>query len=343
MTNIENLIIVRLLVAAQKGVTVKAVAKDIFPMVEGRRTRPEWDRVLGEIVGALEASGHLSRNSRGAMTPTEKGRKQALDFLGITTLPAQTKWMTLRNTHLIAKTLGLSLKTAGDKKKLGTAGGLRAAIIKKEYALPIADFPTITQAVEALAWKEIGVGTQASFAKNAVICCLLNRILELEHQLDLTQIKQAIPAKALGARKGDVNGLRLAVLRKLVEDDAMEDGVEIAEPEPGEAFDLKRFAGDILRTAGDCRSGRFGDDLVFISHVWNEFKRKHPGYGLDEAEFKIKLTDANRARFLDLSRADLVEAMNMDDVSASEIEYMIDGKKAAVFNFVRIGEGERHG
>ena len=51
--------------------------------------------------------------------------------------------------------------------------------------------------------------------------------------------------------------------------------------------------------------------------------------GLDG--FKGRLAEANNARLLDLSRADMVEAMDPDDVRLSEVPYL-----GAVFHFVRI-------
>jgi hypothetical protein len=51
--------------------------------------------------------------------------------------------------------------------------------------------------------------------------------------------------------------------------------------------------------------------------------------GLDG--FKRRLAEANNARLLDLSRADMVEAMDFDDVRLSEIPYL-----GATFHFVRI-------
>jgi hypothetical protein len=52
---------------------------------------------------------------------------------------------------------------------------------------------------------------------------------------------------------------------------------------------------------------------------------------MDLKSFKQRLTEANHARLLDLSRADLVEAMNPDDVRQSEAAY-----QGATFHFVRI-------
>jgi hypothetical protein len=56
---------------------------------------------------------------------------------------------------------------------------------------------------------------------------------------------------------------------------------------------------------------------------------------MDFASFKECLAEANNARLLDLSRADLVQAMDPEDVQLSEVSYL-----NATFHFIRI-EPER--
>ena len=78
-------------------------------------------------------------------------------------------------------------------------------------------------------------------------------------------------------------------------------------------------------------TGKFGGNKVFISHVWQAL-RDDPAFakmGVDE--FKRRLAEANNARLLDLTRADMVEAMAPEDVRLSEVPYL-----GATFHFVRI-------
>ena len=80
-----------------------------------------------------------------------------------------------------------------------------------------------------------------------------------------------------------------------------------------------------------CTTGRFGDSKVFIAHVWKSLQ-SDPAFGtMDVAAFRKRLAEANNARLLDLSRADLVQAMDPDDVRQSEVHYL-----NATFHFVRI-------
>ena len=57
---------------------------------------------------------------------------------------------------------------------------------------------------------------------------------------------------------------------------------------------------------------------------------------MDFPAFKQRLAEANNARLLDLSRADLVQAMDPEDVRLSEVAYL-----NATFHFIRI-DPERH-
>ena len=89
-------------------------------------------------------------------------------------------------------------------------------------------------------------------------------------------------------------------------------------------------AGEGRRPA--CPTGRFGDSKVFIAHVWRAQLQSDPAFRtMDLAAFKERLAEANNARLLDLSRADLVQAMDPDDVRQSEVHYL-----NATFHFVRI-------
>lgn len=102
-----------------------------------------------------------------------------------------------------------------------------------------------------------------------------------------------------------------------------------AGPEP-RPFDLDRFAREVRSAAELCETGWFGDDKVFISHVWPVYAGRSGGKveGLDA--FKRSLVEAHRADLLTLERADLVEAMDPRDVTASETRYL-----NATFHFVR--------
>jgi hypothetical protein len=136
--------------------------------------------------------------------------------------------------------------------------------------------------------------------------------------------------QALAQRLGTTRGALAseALLRGLALLEQEHDGRRAPKPEP---FDLASFAALVLEAARKSRTGRFGEDRVFIHHAWKQFHKLHRSSGLDEEGFKQKLLDANRARLLSLVRADLAPLLNRADVEASEIRYL-----SASFHFLCI-------
>jgi CheY-like chemotaxis protein len=82
-------------------------------------------------------------------------------------------------------------------------------------------------------------------------------------------------------------------------------------------------------SGGGRTMGRFGMDKVFISAIWRTLAQDPRLRGMTLPQFKRRLVEANRARVLDLARADLVGAMDPSEVQTSEIEDM-----GSTFHFV---------
>jgi hypothetical protein len=90
------------------------------------------------------------------------------------------------------------------------------------------------------------------------------------------------------------------------------------------------FAQRVLAAARASKTGRFGDNKVFISHVMRQLEAD--GLAISDVKaFKDRLVTAHRGKLLALSRADLVQAMEPADVEESETLYL-NGS----FHFVRI-------
>jgi ActR/RegA family two-component response regulator len=90
---------------------------------------------------------------------------------------------------------------------------------------------------------------------------------------------------------------------------------------------LETFAQQVLKVLPDIEQdpdadgrarGRFGHEKVFIAAIWRATKNRQ-FRGMFYEQFKQRLVDANRQRLLELARADLVGAMNHQEVVASEI------------------------
>src|SRR5690606_35612296 len=104
-----------------------------------------------------------------------------------------------------------------------------------------------------------------------------------------------------------------------------------AAPALDDAF-VARAAAKIEQAARAPSARRFGPDKVFIASVWESLARDPELCGLGEAGFKDLLVEAHRRGLVDLSRADLVAAMDPRDVAASETRH-----RNATYHFIARG------
>jgi hypothetical protein len=273
---------------------------------------------------------------------TEQGRRTALDFLRVDQLPTKPKptWASLKKALLLAPALGL----AGPGGPLVKDDTLRGVLLKSQYDLSLGDFPTAKQAKEAWTRKALGMGEREKVTLDTVQAALFRRESDDDRSTAPKKALDRLLAKGLQARGDDPKQLRDEILRRWVDKSLGKRSMETSPPGDSAAtalpssppLDLAQFARAVLAAARNCQSGRYGDNKVFIAHVWTALQHD-PGFdGMDLVAFKMRLAEANNARFLDLSRADLVQAMNPQDVQNSEVSYM-----NATFHFIRV-ESERH-
>jgi hypothetical protein len=110
-------------------------------------------------------------------------------------------------------------------------------------------------------------------------------------------------------------------------------GIPFLQPTP---VDLATFAQHVNEAALMSSTGRWLDNNVFISHVYEELKRRRQVDDKPPEEFKRRLVEAHHARLVRLNRADLVDALPQEDVCSSQTD---DGGNT--FHFVRIDYLER--
>lgn len=85
---------------------------------------------------------------------------------------------------------------------------------------------------------------------------------------------------------------------------------------------IKDFSQRLYDIAYSMQDGKFGDNKVFISKLYDEAKKDPYFSDLSMDKFKKMLVMGNREDTLGLSRADLVQAMNKDDVANSRISHL---------------------
>ncbi|WP_309897617.1 hypothetical protein [Archangium sp.] len=324
------------------------LSRALKSFAEHRWSASDWNTRLDETLEALETAGLARRQGRNAFELTSQGRTHVHAWLGVKKLEG-VSWKKLKSTYLLARVLELA-PSSSTLARLGTADGMRAVLVQKQLGNPAPGSRSLTQVRDALCWKQLGIETDKPFTLAAVQAVLLARAMQSSREAEPTQAMRQLAARSVGAKRSDAESLRLAALRSwLVPSSESLTPAPRAEPATVSAprnalagpidpafFDtapapeeLPTFAERVKEAAKASTSGRFGEDKIFISHVWRTLKNQ--ARGLDERTFKDKLVAANRARLLTLSRADLVEAMDPADVSDSETRYL-----GATFHFIAL-------
>jgi hypothetical protein len=338
-----SLVLARLLIG-EKGATLAQLRKDLDPLVAHRWTGAEWTERLERTLEQLESDGSVVRKKplKGKIDSfvlAPEGRTRALASLDVEALPPKTTWAALKKSFLPARALGLPGPKGERLKSFSGKPGFKAAALRARFDLPLPEYPKGPEVERVLLWKLLGFPENSAkkFDIAAVKAAVLQRELGDHRAGTVSKQSDRLLAKTLGARNDKADELRLAALRQWLDQDAA--GPPAAPPtnangpppQTDEALELKTFAARVLEAARSSPSGRFGDK-VFIAHVWRA-ARNDPALGsLGLDEFKHRLGEANQVRLLDLSRADMVEAMDQADVHESETRY-----QGATFHFVRAG------
>jgi hypothetical protein len=327
----SNLLLARLLAPSKKSPPPSRLRTDLGKLLGRVPTSEQFQ----EWVDHLRGAGLLTEMG---MQLTESGREKALVFLGVEELPPRSTWRSIQARHLIPRALGLPSNAKETQRQLGRQDKLAALLLKLRFKLPVGSDPTLGDVFEALACRELGFPEEKTMAgiQNRV----LSRLLGAEGRLTPAQLERQLPRVLLGATKSGVDGLRELLLREWATGHTPDHASPGASTNPvaktteiPTEFDLDSFARTVKAVARACPTGRFGDNKVFISHVWRRLADEPAFAGLDLTTFKQRLSEANRADLLNLSRADLVSVMNPVDVQESETRYL-----NAVFHFILLEE-----
>lgn len=293
----------------------------------------QWRTLLDNTLDELASQGFVERKPVGL---TEIGKAVACHFLQVEELPADCKWLTLRNRYLLARALKIRPREAKEWKRLATADGLRAAVLVRFYGLPLDPLPTLTQALEALAQQQLQQADEIepSGSKTEVREEILRETLIPDQPGEL---KTRLPALVTKARNNSIESLRQAVINHWLDEcDAKtcqlvcSSQTEKSSPATEAPTDLAAFARQIQELARQSPTGRFGENKVFLSHLWQQFQREMSHEAITRDEFDDRLLEANRQNLITLSRADLISEMDPADVDDSEIAL-----PHATFHFIR--------
>lgn len=330
---LQELIPIRFLACSANGLTISEVKKSLSPIFYQALSNNEWLQTLQQ----LTEQELLSRIGKQRFHITITGQEQALQKLGLPSLPPALRWLTLRNSYLIATLLGLPAPiNERDRLSITSADGLRAAILANAFKLAISAYSSLIKVRDNLLWQQLAQPADSAnlqhklaasnithakpFTTSSVAVLLLSGLLGTERELSWDSALKQLAAKAVGARRISPEELRLAILRTATQP-----------PQQPEPLNLEHFANQVNQSARRCQTGKFGDNKLFISHVWHQIEREGNTFGLDLNEFKYYLTLANNKGLVSLSRADLPYAMDQDAVSLSETLYL-----NSTFHFIRL-------
>ena len=136
--------------------------------------------------------------------------------------------------------------------------GFKAALLKSLFDLPVDDYPTFDQALDALAWKLLGFAdaSGAKFSVKAVKAALLGRALEgrtqIDPKADPKKEAEKLLAQEVGAHRSDKDELRMAALRQWI-DGASGAITQAPAPAPAPApvapLDLDTFSRRVIEAA----------------------------------------------------------------------------------------------
>lgn len=322
------------LIVPRKNPSHASLAKMLAPFVRGTGAAP--GSIARQSLARLKARRDIEGDTTWMLSPA--GRQRALSALGIPELPKRASWKRVYSL-LVARGHGVEATPAA-LRRVSTADGLVAAVLEKHHRLqpsPSSE-ANLAKVGRALAWRELGVESTEPFSLKAVLAHIAQRACGAHAPPRDTKSALAMLASAaLDAPRGDAP-LRVALVQRWMRspDPAPPTYVEAASPPTtrtpqDHAAELRAFSQRAIAAACASQTGRWGDRKVFVSHVWGEYQRRDAGSAVGLDAFKDMLVRANQAGLVSLSRADLVEEMDADDVRRSEIASL-----GATFHFILI-------
>ncbi|AUX45899.1 uncharacterized protein SOCE26_073990 [Sorangium cellulosum] len=295
LSRLGQYIVVRLL-CKHDGYSARDIAKTLKAVLKDRGSDAEQQRLVEAELTTLTRAGLIKGVRKSSFMNTPSGWRAALGAIARKDLPPKPVWKDLKE----------QLDNCVNARIVKTLTGA--------FRLAVAPEPTLQQVIDALLWHVIKVETSEPFTAEAVTRVLLNRLAGTPTLLPVDQALDELVAKASAPPLNAPS-------------------VPSGAPVPAGAAlpaDDTAFAARVLAAARSSKTGRFGDDKVFISHVFQRLADQGDAVG-DPDAFKARLVSAHRRGLLSLNRADLVEAMDPADVDASETRYL-----SATFHFVRI-------
>jgi hypothetical protein len=214
---LKNVALVRIASAGEQGATRADVRRDLAPLIEHRLSPAEWRRELDALLLALLEEGCV-RQARMRIAATRKGADAVRRFLG-TRLPQGADWGEVRDVLLVARALGLEAGPRSGVPKLGSALGLRKAILEKAFGVSAKGADSIVAVRDALARKVApkAQGKALSKGRTAETRRAIAQLLRRPRDFETDEALVAeLAAEQVGAIQTSAPSLRIAILRRLL-------------------------------------------------------------------------------------------------------------------------------
>jgi hypothetical protein len=271
--------------------------------------KDERNRLANESIARLRERGLIEPGR--LLQLTEAGRRRTAELLGGASITTGRTALVRAKKILLLRSLDVA-PTPAALNTAGTSTALAARIVARQYELDRKKSLFVSDP------KKKGPPPVAS----RVVAALARRALGMQETFSPLRFGEAFSALFLadpsptplekGATNGHSEPATPAVSLRL------------------EECTLAEFAQRVREATQSTATGRW-HGAVFISHVWNAL-RARGNVGITFERFKRRLVDAHQKDLIELSRADLVDAMSPADVSDSETAH----SSGARFHFVRL-------
>jgi hypothetical protein len=312
-------------------------------LLANTKRSPTRSKVLASVAACLPAPGAQDGAARALdaciaeglvvqkpLRLTDAGREALRAALGVKTLPVVRDWSAARRVVLA------NLSLARRKGNALDGDGLAAEILRAEHGIATAG--TLRAVVDQLAWRALGVDTDEPFDAGRVQRHLLRGIVPRDTRGDLPTWRRLLAVRAVRARSPATQSLRAAALSRWLQGPEQREQAPTTPRVTTTANDnaatgapLGTLAAAVMQAASAPPVARFHDDRAFIGSIWEYMRGRPPIGDMSLAAFKEQLVAAHRAGLLRMTRADLVAAMDVDEVQRSEATYL-----GATFHFVAL-------
>jgi hypothetical protein len=289
---IDQLALVWLMVPRKES-RVSGFSEQLKPIADGADERK---RLANESVARLRGRGMLEPGN--LLQLTEAGRRSAAEILGVANIPARQKKLEWAKRVLLLRSMDV-VPTVPALSTAGTAAVFAARIVARRHNVDRKIETDPSKVLNVLARRALGLEgkpTALTFAE------AFSAVFLLGHS--------PTPLDDVGANGHNGPAAGTVLLR-------LQD------------CDLREFAQRVMDAARSAETRRW-HGAVFISQVWSTLQARGE-LGTTFEKFKRRLIEAHQEKLIELSRADLVEAMPTADVTASETVH-----SGARFHFVRL-------